>query len=89
MANVKSPLVASESLHLGLARESASVVPSERLGVVAEGGGCGRSERSGALGSVGSSRLGFPHAVALAFGGDDDGVVEEPVEHRRGGGVLG
>ncbi len=33
--------------------------------------------------------LGFAHAVALAFGDDDDGVVQEPVEHGGGGGVLG
>jgi len=28
------------------------------------------------------------HAVGLVFGGDDDGVVEEPVEEADGGGVL-
>ena len=38
---------------------------------------------------AGSSRAGLFHAVGLAFGGDDDGVVEEPVEEADGGGVLG
>jgi len=44
-------------------------------------GGCG--------GGAGSSRAGLFHAVGLAFGGDDDGVVQEPVEEADGGGVLG
>jgi hypothetical protein len=29
------------------------------------------------------------HAERLALGGDDDGVMEEPVEQADGGGVLG
>jgi hypothetical protein len=36
-----------------------------------------------------SVRLGLFHAVGLALGGDDDGVVQEPVEEADGGGVLG
>ena len=38
---------------------------------------------------AGSSRAGLFHAVGLALGGDDDGVVEEPVEKADCGGVLG
>jgi len=38
---------------------------------------------------AGSSRAGLFHAVGLAFGGDHDGVVEEPVEEADRGGVLG
>jgi hypothetical protein len=34
---------------------------------MAEGGGCGRSERSGGLGPVRSSRLGFPHTPRPPF----------------------
>ena len=37
----------------------------------------------------GSFRAGVFHAVGLAVGGDDDGVVQEPVEEADGGGVLG
>ena len=45
MANVKSPLVAIESPHLGFVLEKpALVVPCEPLDVVVEGGGCGRFE---------------------------------------------
>ena len=33
--------------------------------------------------------LGVPHAVGLAVGDDDGGVVQEPVEDADGGGVLG
>ena len=36
-----------------------------------------------------SSVSGFFHAVAVAFGDYDVGVVEEPVEHGAGGCVLG
>jgi hypothetical protein len=32
---------------------------------------------------------GFAHAVGLAVGDDDVGVVKEPVEHAHGGGVFG
>ena len=31
---------------------------------------------------------GLLHAVGLAVGGDDDGVMEEPVEEADGGGVF-
>ena len=33
--------------------------------------------------------FGFAHAERLALGGDDDGVVQEPVEEADGGGVFG
>lgn len=36
-----------------------------------------------------SSRSGLFHAVGLALGGDDVGVVQEPVEEADGGGVFG
>ena len=36
-----------------------------------------------------SSGAGLAHAERLAFGGHDDGVVQEPVEQADGGGVLG
>jgi hypothetical protein len=32
---------------------------------------------------------GFAHTVAVALGDDAVGVVQEPVEHGSGGGVLG
>ncbi len=34
-------------------------------------------------------RAGLLHAVGVAVGGDDDGVVEEAVEKADGGGVFG
>jgi len=37
----------------------------------------------------GGAGLGFSHAERFAVGGDDDGVVQEAVEHRGGGGLLG
>src|SRR5436190_22875491 len=45
--------------------------------------------RSGCWCSAGSFLAGFSHAVAVAFGDDDDGVVQEPVEEAGGGGVFG
>ncbi len=49
-----------------------------------------RGECSG-FGRLGWSSFGagFAHAVAVAGGDDDVGVVEEPVEHGGGGGGLG
>ena len=47
---------------------------------VISGGGCRGAWSFGA---------GLFHAVGLAFGGDDVGVVEEPVEEADGGGVFG
>lgn len=35
-----------------------------------------------------SLRAGFFHAERFAFGGDDDGVMEEPVEETDGGALL-
>ena len=36
-----------------------------------------------------SFSVGLFRAVGVAVGGDEDGVVEEPVEEADGGGVLG
>jgi hypothetical protein len=36
-----------------------------------------------------SSGSGLAHAERLAFGDHDGGVVQEPVQHGDGGGVLG
>lgn len=36
-----------------------------------------------------SSLAGLSHAVGLAVGDHGGGVLQEPVEHRDGGGVLG
>ena len=38
---------------------------------------------------AGSCRAGLFHPVGLALGGDDDGVVEQPIEEADRGGVFG
>ena len=57
--------------------------------------GFGQVEVPALLGVSGSARggsgpvLGLSHAVGFTVGDDDGGVVQEPVEHADGGGVLG
>ena len=48
-----------------------------------------RGTGSGGWWVASSSRSGFLHAERFAFGDDDGGVVQQPVQHGDGGGVFG